>query len=494
MSTTTTIETLELTAERGENGGFGMAIMPGPNGDAYVERVQDKAAEQGIVKAGDRITHVGGEGPFKCREACSKVRAAGKKVTLRVIRGEPPPPPAKPFAWRTAVLVVGISVAMAAMGVLSMAELEAPLNWPEGQELEGQPADGQAPVKRPAMQIGGKPYYLEADGSAIDPDAIRSAIRSDQQMMASMRQDDTEWAAIIAGRPDGTYDINKFQKKMRKNFLTFQRAQATKLKEDGTAEDPVAYLEHALKDKKWVSSIKKMGDEQLKEALLKGEPEALQYMLKDAKMRAEGKAPEDTAPPPPPTPYDDMGQVEMSFRILTDEGEEKDLYSLRAKQTEEEKWELPRHMWCSACEAVAHQGALAVSAALKAMYKGDLVGVTSLEAMQDLCANGGVFTQEYGVVPTKSGMNAFRGPGITEIGEGFEGDTSVMLQTAHSNEWGKKLQVACKEYLEGSEADEDELAAAVMEAEKTDPEGGAPIAFKKLLCQKSCADQQVAWR
>jgi len=328
---------------------------------------------------------------------------------------------------------------------------------------------------------------LEADGSAVEPDVLRAAMRSDASMMATLREQDTDWASVIAGRPDGSYDVNKFQKVLRKNFLSYSRAMATKLKEDGTAEDPKAYLESALQDKKWVSQVKKMSDEALKEAILKGEPEALQYMLRDQKLRSEGKSPEKEAPPPPPTPYDDVGQVEMSFRILTDEGEEKDLYSLRAKQTEEEKWELPRHMWCSACEAVAHQGALAVSGALKAMYKGDLVGVTTLEAMQELCQSG-IFMQEYGVVPTKSGMNAFTGPGITEVGEGFEGDTGVMLQTAHSNEWGKKLQVACKEYLEGGEADEDELAAAVMEAEKSDPDG-APKVFKALLCKQACAPQ-----
>ena len=62
-------------------------------------------------------------------------------------------------------------------------------------------------------------------------------------------------------------------------------------------------------------------------------------------------------------------------------------------------------------EAVAHQGSIAISQALSSMYKGDLVGVTTLEAIQELCSHDGVFTSAYGVVPTKSGVNAFRGPG-----------------------------------------------------------------------------------
>lgn len=492
-TTTTTTETLELTAERGENGGFGMALMPGPNGDAYVERVQDMAARQGIVKPGDHITHVDGEGPFKCRDACARVRAAGPKVTLRVIRGEPPPPPPKQGLSFRSALVIGLFAVFAFSWVASLDQEALQSGTAPVQEAAELDAGTSPPrVKRPAMQIGGKQHQLEEDGSARDPDAVRAAMRSDASMMAQLRKEDTDWASIIAGRPDGTYDVDKFQKRLRKNFESFSKAQATKLKEDGTAEDPEAYLATALKDKKWVSQIKKMGDEQLKQGILNGEAEALQFMLREQKLRSEGKTPErEEPPPPPPTPYDDVGQVEMSFRILTDEGEEKDLYSLRAKQTEEEKWELPRHMWCSACEAVAYQGALAVSNALKSMYKGDLVGVTTLDAMQELCASEGVFTQEYGVIPTKSGVNAFRGPGITEIGEGFESDQSVMLQTAHSNQWGKKLATSCKEYLEGGEADEDELAAAVMEAEENDPEGGAPKAFKRLLCNKACSEVEA---
>lgn len=121
-------------------------------------------------------------------------------------------------------------------------------------------------------------------------------------------------------------------------------------------------------------------------------------------------------PPPPPnptTPYDDVGQVQMSMRILTDEGEEKDLYSIAPQDSEEEKWTMPPHLKCAACQASAHQGAIAVSKALHARYKDDLIGVTALEAMQDLCDNTQVWMTEYGLVPTKTGVNAITGPGIS---------------------------------------------------------------------------------
>ena len=156
-------------------------------------------------------------------------------------------------------------------------------------------------------------------------------------------------------------------------------------------------------------------------------------------------------PPPPKTPYDDIGQVQMSFRVLTDEGEEKDLYSLSAAQSEEEKWTLPPYLKCAACQASAYQGALAVTDALRKRYKEDLIGVTTLEAMQDLCSNAGKWTQDYGLVPTKSGVNAVTGPGITtRTDELLDGNMELMLQTQHSYELGRKLGEACKAMLIGA--------------------------------------------
>ena len=61
-----------------------------------------------------------------------------------------------------------------------------------------------------------------------------------------------------------------------------------------------------------------------------------------------------------------------------------------------------------------------------------------------------------------------------------------MLQTAHSNEWGKKLSVACKEYLGGSEYEEEELAAAIAKADKTGDAHAGPKAFKAMICQQAC--------
>ena len=61
-----------------------------------------------------------------------------------------------------------------------------------------------------------------------------------------------------------------------------------------------------------------------------------------------------------------------------------------------------------------------------------------------------------------------------------------MLQTAHSSEWGKKLSVACKEYLGGSEYEEEELAAAIMKADKTGDADAGPKAFKAMICQQAC--------
>ena len=71
--------------------------------------------------------------------------------------------------------------------------------------------------------------------------------------------------------------------------------------------------------------------------------EVLQDYLRHQKRQDE----EQSAPPPPnpTTPYDDVGQVQMSMRILTDEGEEKDLFQLMPKESEEEKWR-PKSLEC----------------------------------------------------------------------------------------------------------------------------------------------------
>jgi hypothetical protein len=143
-----------------------------------------------------------------------------------------------------------------------------------------------------------------------------------------------------------------------------------------------------------------------------GDVDALQTYLRYVKHTSEAQA----APPPPnpETPYDGQENVavQMSMRVLTDEGEEKDIYQITPEETDEEKWHMPSAMRCAACQAVSFQAASAVGARLAGRYKDELVGTVTLEALQDTCSDVQMWTSQYGVMPTAAGFNTFNGTGI----------------------------------------------------------------------------------
>jgi len=258
------------------------------------------------------------------------------------------------------------------------------------------------------------------------------------------------------------------------------------LNEDGSAADPAAYLA-ALKSnkdgRKWLRSIESF-DAGVHQAIDSGDTDALQGYLRYLHKRKT--EPEPLPPPNPTTPYDDMAQVDMSMRILTDEGVEKDLFSIRPKEVEEEKWMMPLHLRCPACEAAAYQGALAIRTALAKRHHDDLVGVTTIEALQELCAAEGKWSQDYGLVPSSSGINQIEGPGVTKHAGSLQGNTEVMVQQMHSGQWGARLATACSRHLLGVDApEEDELAALVLElvaAGASDEE--LTGRFRSMLCEQ----------
>lgn len=286
-------------------------------------------------------------------------------------------------------------------------------------------------------------------------------------------------------------------------------------------QDPKRYIEAAKAEKgrKYLKSIKEY-DAGTYERIVKGDTEALQDFLRarkqasarvgsqrrhrpllsytalvaDALCRLNSNVQEgereklmESMPPPPPTPYDEVpgAKVGMSMRILTDEGEEKDLYMLKAAETDDEKKFLPPHLRCGACQAVAYQGAVRIERALLRRKLDELVSIVATEAVQELCGNQSFWTGDYGLVPTKRGVNSLKGPGIPELPEGdsFEGDTSVMMQTMHSGQWGERMVNECLHHLEGGELDEVALAAIIADAMPlTDQAGG----YKAVLQPKIC--------
>ena len=488
------IETLEVTCERkaavkegDPRGGFGIAVED-RNGEAWIGYTVDPAKEADVVRKGDKITHVGGKGPLGTKEVCEALKAAPEKATMKIVRGEKPPRQKTTFvgamlSFSTVMLIgaVGWQALELPPASTVVREMDTALGM-EGawsQQFDGVVASMQktydeamakmdaatqnaeaaaaasrkeaAPAKQqpsgPALTLNGVTYRLLPDGSTDDVKGLRRSMRADKGFMDSLRENDAGWARIVAGGADGSFDEEAFQERLRKNFGEYEKAQAFKLNEDGSPVDPAKYLAAARKEKKWLKMIKTLPEEDQK-AILGGDTEKLSEMLRHAKRKQNGETmPEPPPPPPNPvTPYDDVGDVGMSFRILTDEGEEKDLYSLAPKQSDEEKHILPPHLKCQACQASAHQGALAMAEALRTRYKEDLVSVTALDAMTSLCDNAGKWTADYGLQPGKKGVNLLQGPGITaRRDEAMEGNQELMLQTAHSNDLGRQLgEVRCR--------------------------------------------------
>mmetsp|Transcript_10146 Transcript_10146/g.26267 ORF Transcript_10146/g.26267 Transcript_10146/m.26267 type:complete len:524 (-) Transcript_10146:275-1846(-) len=510
-------KTLEITCERAEGeprGGFGIAVEQ-RKGFAWVSYTVDPAKAAGLIQKGDKITHIEGKGPLGHAEVCKALKACAERARITVVRGLP-----LPSAGRRTVSVLSFCSIAVLMCAMSWTALDMPgpdallaeMDRRLGLDSSGRPSGGeyladeglregvsakhhQEPREqkqhKPAIQVGGKVFHLLADGSTDDVLGLRTAMRSDKAFMSDLRANSPDWAGVIAGGADGSFDETAFQERLRRNFQEYSKSVATKLNEDGSAVNPSAYLDVARKDKKWMKMLNAIPEAELREEILRGNPEALQQLLKSSKQQADGVVP----PPPPPmppnpaTPYDDIGQVGMSMRILTDEGEEKDLYSLQPKENHDEtgrdKMVLPPHLRCAACQASAHQGALAVSDALRRRYKDDLVGLTALEAMEGLCDNAPKWTSDYGLQPTKTGVNTITGPGVTTRQDDlFDGQEDVMLQTQHSQEIGRKLADACREMLLGAELDEAELAATAMKAEESGDEESVSRTFIHLLCEQ----------
>jgi len=344
----------------------------------------------------------------------------------------------------------------------------------------------------PAMVIGNKRFAVREDGTAADPDAVRMAMRSDTELVRKLRREKPEWASIILNdRPDGTYDVKKFQRILRENHRNMKHSRAMQTNDDGSAVNPAGFLE-ATRDhkegRKWLKEIKEK-DAELGVKINEGDTDALQEYLRRSKLMREQK--DQPAPPPPPnpeTPYDNNEnmEVQMSMRILTDEGEEKDLFQVTPKETDEEKWHMPRQMRCTACQAVAFQAASAVVRRLTTRYKDELVGTATLEALQETCNDADMWTREYGLMPTAGGFNVFNGTGIT-LGEGVEMlGQDVMLSVAHGAQSARKLQEVCMALTLGADAlEEDEFASMGLEA-GSDVDA-AVARFRSELCEKSGA-------
>ena len=489
---------------------------------AIVRRLVGAASAAGVLKVHDRITHVDGDGPLDHRGVLKVLSARPSPVSLTVVRGEAPPPynprpPSSGFLssaiWYAAVVALIATATQMATGVDLLAELGMPNLLSADPVSDGSamaagsvlrdeaPADLEPRKRRPGLKIGEAQFSIDPDdGSPDDPDAMRAAMRRDKEMMRSLRKNKPEWARVITGFEDGTYDRKKFVSIMKENYQASQHQEGVKQNDDGSAVDPAAFL-RALKaapGRPWLKHVKKnyrdVYDKIMPGGGAESDLEALQGFLRYEKSQREGQGDQGGAPaqpPPPPTPYDNVGDVQMSMRILTDEGEEKDLFQLMPKQSEEEKWTFPSYMQCAACEAVAFQAAKAVADRLAHKYKDDLVGTITLEALQDLCGDVQRWSSDYALVPTMKGVNTLKGPGIT-YEDALKDATDVMMAEQHSNEWGAKLGKECERHLLGADAPEEgDFAAMSMEATTSGIADSGAVAFRDALCaqpKQPCAE------
>jgi hypothetical protein len=524
MASLKTPETVEVTVECSASGSYGIEIELVRH-QAIVRRLHGAAADAGQLAVHDRITHVGRKGPLDHRGVIQALSQKPSPVKLTVVRGEQPPPyrprppPSRGWQFLQYALLAALAAAWVAdanfadtLGSAAMsavgwggpaADGAGPKAAARDDASEGSPEHADQPPARrhPALKIGDATFTVDPDnGSPDDPDAMRAAMRRDKEMMRTLRKDKPEWARIITGFEDGSYDRAKFVKVMKENYAASQHANAVKQNDDGSAVDPVGFL-RALKhdsSRSWLKHVKKHHrDVYDKIRPYSDEPdyETLQSFLRYQKRQSGEGDGHSAEPPPPPTPYDDVGSVQMSMRILTDEGEEKDLYQLMPKESEEEKWTFPPYMQCAACEAVAYQAAQTVADRLAKRYKDDLIGTVTLEALQDLCRDVGSWSQQYALVPTMKGVNTLKGPGITYT-DTLKDAQDVMMAEQHSEQWGAKLAKECERHLLGADAPEEgDFAAMSMEATADgQPEKGAAV-FRETLCsgeKQPCSAGAVA--
>ena len=375
-----------------------------------------------------------------------------------------------------------------AAACLALLTLIAGVAWaqlhPGASWAQLQPGERHATSRH--IKVSGQRFGVTADGSAIDPDALRAAFRADPQTMREMRRERPEWAALVDGHPDGSYDTERFQHVLRESYRDQRASRKLRLHEDGTAVDPVGYLEvaRAEKGRAFLAAARDVAPD-LYEGMLAGDTEALQtYLLRNA--RRGGRPPPPPPPlPAPPTPYDGLENlhVGMSMKILTDEGEEKDVYQLAAEETEEQKWRMPAEMRCAACQAVAYQAAAAVRRRLDRLHKDELVGVAILDALYELCGDVDMWTRKYGVVPTPAGFNTFQGDGVERL-RGADFSDDVMLAAKHSRKNGRKLADACLALLVGADAvlEEEQLARISQQAESAK---SAARRYREELCDST---------
>lgn len=94
---------------------------------------------------------------------------------------------------------------------------------PQGRAAAAREQKAKQPIEQLEISheesIGKRRFALGGDGMPMDPDALRSALRKDKARMARIRKEMPEWATVIEGEADGSYDRRAFVGLMREDRM-----------------------------------------------------------------------------------------------------------------------------------------------------------------------------------------------------------------------------------------------------------------------------------
>jgi len=290
--------------------------------------------------------------------------------------------------------------------------------------------------------VNGHPLDRMEDGSARYPLLFRDFLRNNQTITKGLAQENQDWPAVINGD-----NIDAFQDMMRKS------------KEEAEMRQNAVEDAKAEKDGKISRKLEKCLDKGKKS------PQQCEADAENARM---GNNPA-------------IRRMKMMGPVPTED----DMYNQQAP-------EVPAHMRCDACQAVAYQGAKGVAEALAARKRDDKVSILTIEALETTCHNVSLWMYGYGYAPGPTGVNLFVGPGVEGRGEDAKlhwdednGDT-VVPQTQHSDGIGRRLSSACLSVLLGESPDEEEIAGAILgvgvDPSSTDK---AAAALRAIACEKA---------
>lgn len=284
---------VDVEIERDKAGSYGIGLAD-HGGGAWVRQIQGEAAKQGRVKFHDRITHVDGEGPLDYDGVVAALSKGPSPVKLTVARGARPPVTKGTAGVRVLqdVRLLSCAACLVAAVVYNEAMRDvfvdvgkyldtwapADLSSTSGAEPAAADQPATAQTSRPAWKIGGRLHYFSDEGEPEDMDALRDAIRGDDEAMSELRQNGPEWARVVKGFADGSYNRKAFRKLLRDQWQRdAQSAELNKgleLNADGTAVDPAVWLASAMAEEgqKWLNGVKRVDEKASRRAVARTAP------------------------------------------------------------------------------------------------------------------------------------------------------------------------------------------------------------------------------